>query len=491
MGVATGAARIGASAVEASLRTPSLRAGWQRRFDAAVAAARGLRWLDRHTDTRVDPSRPGRALLAVAPDALGRLAARLPDGCVLVSATNGKTTTNNLLADILRAAGRNPVVNHVGANMPGGICAELVSRARRGAIAADIGVFEVDELWLDHVVPPLAPRVISLGNLMRDQLDRMGEIDRVASRWRAFVDRLPASTVLVVNADDPRVCQLAGEHPGVRYVGLADVDRDAPPEGADVTDCARCGQALAFEGAHIGHLGRWWCPGCGDRRPQPAVEASGVRLRGLAGAEFTLTVRGDDGSTASRPASVRVPGRFNVANAVTAAAAALALGVGLDDVVAGLAAAPGAFGRAEELRIGDRRVTLVLAKNPCGLDEVVTMLADPSGSGPGGLDLLVLLNDRDLDGRDVSWVWDARLERLAPLVASAVCGGSRAAEAALRLDYAGVPAARIRVVEGIAEPLAAALAGTAGDLVAITNYSAMLDLRETVAEQGHAARYWA
>lgn len=356
------AARAGADAVESALRSPRLAWLWRRRFTTAVLAARGLRWLDRQTDTRVDTSRAGRALMAAVPDAIVRLGARLPGGCVLVSATNGKTTTTNLLASIMSAAGRDPVVNHVGANMPGGICAELVARSGHRR-PPGMGVFEVDELWLDQVVPSLAPRVIALGNLFRDQLDRMGELDRVAARWRDLVSRLPRTTTLVVNADDPRVCQLAAGHPNVVHVGLADIDRGAPPPGSDVPACALCGGALHYDGAHIGHLGRWRCSVCGDHRPEPAVEVSAVRLNGLDGADVTLTVRrADTAPSVSRRVSLAVPGRFNVANAALAAGAALALGAEVDAVVTGLEAARGPFGRAEKLRIGDRRVTLVLAK---------------------------------------------------------------------------------------------------------------------------------
>ncbi len=483
-------ARSAASAIDRTIRSRAFRRSGRLRFPIVVAAARALRRVDRHTDTRIDPSRAGRALLAAAPDALGTLAGRLPGGCVLVSATNGKTTTTNLLAEIARAAGHDPVVNHLGANMPGGVCAELIGRSRRGA-RADLGVFEADELWLDHMVEPLAPRVVVLGNLFRDQLDRMGEIDRVAARWRACIAALPPSVVLVVNADDPRVCQLASSHPSVLHVGLAGHDREHPPVGADVPDCLHCGASLSYEGVHVGHLGQWSCPACGDRRPaRPVVEASDVTVHGLSGAAFTLSVRpagadGADGATDTR-VQLAVPGRYNVANAVAAAGAAVALGWALPAIVAGLTSSAGAFGRTERLRIGAQTLTLVLAKNPCGFDEVISML----GSEPGPLELLFVLNDRDLDGRDVSWIWDGDVERLAPLVATATCGGSRAAEAAMRLDYAGVDASVIEVVDGIAEPLERALRRARGSVVALANYSAMLDLRETIAEQGHAARYW-
>ncbi len=490
MGVAVRAplARLGARLLDRAIRSPALGSEPGRRFEFTVAAARALRSLDRHTDSRIDPSRAGRALMGSAPHALATLAGRLPGGCTLVSATNGKTTTTNLLAEIARAAGHNPVVNHLGANMPPGVCAELIGRSHRGTLRADVGVFEADELWLDHMVGPLAPRVIVLGNLFRDQLDRMGEIDRVAARWRACVEGLPPSTVLVVNADDPRVCQLASTHPNIVHVGLADHDREAPVGSTDVPDCLHCGGVLGYRGAHVGHLGSWSCPNCGDHRPPvPVVEGSDVSVHGLRGASFTLTVRDTEtGTSVAERVQLSVPGRFNVANATAAAGAALALGYSFGSIVAGLTGCTGAFGRSEQLQIGGQTATLVLAKNPCGFDEVITML----GSEPGPLDLLFVLNDRDLDGRDVSWIWDSDVERLAPHVGRATCGGSRAAEAALRLDYAGIDATMIEVVDGIAAPLQRALERADGPVVTVANYSAMLDVRETVAEQGHAARYW-
>ncbi|MCB0979539.1 MAG: DUF1727 domain-containing protein [Acidimicrobiaceae bacterium] len=484
-------ARPAAAATDRLVRSRLLRGAQGSRFAVAVAAARTLRHLDRATDTRIDPSRAGRALLAAAPHALGTLAGRLAGGCALVSATNGKTTTTNLLAAIVRAGGQDPVVNHVGANMPGGLTAELLARARRGRVTADLGVFEIDELWLDHVVPPLLPKVIVLGNLFRDQLDRMGELDRVAARWRAFVAGLPPEVTLVVNADDPRVCQLAAVHPSLVLVGMDGVDRDGPAEHADIPDCQRCGTRIAYDGAHIGHLGRWRCPACGDRRPEQLhVVARDIAAGGLGGASFTLVAHMAPGAAMGEAGETRVtlavPGRFNVANAALAGAAALSLGHDLATVTRGLGSSPGAFGRAEELRVAGRPLTMVLGKNPTGLDEVVTMLT----AGGERIDLLLLLNDRDLDGRDVSWIWDVDMERLAPMVATLTCGGARASEAAMRMDYAGVDPARIEAVEGIAEPLARALARTTGPLVAVCNYSAMLDLRETLAEQGHTERYW-
>ncbi|MEZ5295065.1 MAG: MurT ligase domain-containing protein [Ilumatobacteraceae bacterium] len=494
MGLTTEVARAGTTATERlllsrrSVDPGRCGSGWPSRLRVACAASTA-------SPTRASTRAAGRALLTAQPDALGRLAARLEHGCALVSATNGKTTTTNLLASIVRAAGLGPVVNHVGANMPGGICAELLAGARWSA-TADIGVFEVDELWLDHVVPPLVPRVIVLGNLFRDQLDRMGEIDRVAARWRAFVARLDTRTVLVVNADDPRVCQLTAGHSRIVHFGLDACDREAPAPGGDQATCLRCAGRFAYDGAHIAHLGRWRCTGCGDRRPDRLeVEARDVELHGTHGVSFTLDVEpvrpdGIGGGDTTGPRSERIvlglPGRFNVANAAAAAAAALAIGCTTHHVVTGLGGAKGAFGRAERLSIAGREVVQILAKNPSGLDEIVTMLV--AAGRP--LDLLFVLNDRDLDGRDVSWIWDADVERIAPLVMRATCGGSRAAEAAMRLDYAGVDPCAIEVVDGIAEPLSRALARARGPIHAVTNYSAMLDLRETVAEQGHAKRYW-
>jgi UDP-N-acetylmuramyl tripeptide synthase len=420
-------------------------------------------------------SLPGKVLMRAEPRAIARLAARLPSGSVVVSATNGKTTTAAMVAAILGRTGTRLVHNRAGANMAGGVAAALA--AGRG----DMGLFEVDEFWLGPVTADLAPRAVLLGNLFRDQLDRYGELEIIADRWAEIVERLPAATSLVLNADDPLVGDL-GRRREALYYGVED-DALALPElqhASDSKHCRRCGHAYVYEAAYLAHLGHYACPNCGARRPDPAIAATTVELRGIRSAAFTL--RTGDGE---RRIELPLPGLYNVYNALGAAALCLHLGVGLDDVAAGLAAVEPAFGRAETIGLG-RPPSILLVKNPAGANEVLRTLALEGTQ----LDLFGILNDRTADGRDVSWVWDADWELVAPHVRRLTCSGTRAAELALRLKYAGVPAERLEVVEDVERGLDRALAAGDGPLYALPTYTALLELRELLARRGQAQEYW-
>jgi lipid II isoglutaminyl synthase (glutamine-hydrolysing) len=444
------------------------------RLQAGLLAARAAAAATRVAG-RGGTSLPGKVLMRAEPRAISRLAARLPRGSVVISATNGKTTTAAMVAAVLGRTGTRLVHNRAGANMAGGVAAALA--AGRG----DMGLFEVDEFWLGPVARDLAPRAVLLGNLFRDQLDRYGELEIIADRWAEIADGLPAATGLVLNADDPLVADL-GRRREALYYGVED-DRLALPEmqhASDSKHCRRCGHAYVYEAAYLAHLGHYACPNCGARRPEPAVTATAVELRGIRSAAFTL--RTGDGE---RRIELPLPGLYNVYNALGAAALCLHLGVGLDDVAAGLATVEPAFGRAETLDLG-RPTSILLVKNPAGANEVLRTLALEGAQ----LDLFGILNDRTADGRDVSWVWDADWELVAPHVRRLTCSGTRAAELALRLKYAGVPTERLEVVDDIERGLDRALATGDGPLYALPTYTALLELRELLARRGQAEEYW-
>jgi UDP-N-acetylmuramyl tripeptide synthase len=420
-------------------------------------------------------SLPGKVLMRAEPRAIARLAARLRRGSVVISATNGKTTTAAMVASVLGRTAR-LVHNRAGANMAGGVAAALA--ANRG----DMGLFEVDEFWLGPVASELEPRAVLLGNLFRDQLDRYGELEIIADRWAEIVAGLPETTALVLNADDPLVADL-GRHREALYFGVED-DAVALPElqhASDSKHCRRCGHAYAYEAAYLAHLGRYACPNCGARRPAPQVSASNVELRGIRSAAFTLTA-----PEGTRRIELPLPGLYNVYNALAAAALCLRLGVPLDEVAAGLTAVEPAFGRAETIQLDGRPTSILLVKNPAGANEVLRTLALEGEE----LDLFGVLNDRTADGRDVSWVWDADWEIIAPHVRRLTCSGTRAAELALRLKYAGVDPQRLEVVEDLENGLDSALAAGDGPLYALPTYTALLELRALLARRGQAGEYW-
>ena len=454
-------------------------------LDAKIIAARAVGELARRAGRGGGTSLPGRVLTRLDPHAIERLAARLRDGSVIISATNGKTTTAAMAASVLERHGLTLVHNRAGANMAGGVASTLLAAARRGgSIDGELGLFEVDEFWLDRVAPELHPRAVALGNLFRDQLDRYGELETIADRWAAAAAALPASARLAANADDPLIADLGRSHPGVTFFGVQDPAMAIPEmqHASDSKRCRRCGAPYEYEAIYLGHLGVYHCPACGQRRPAPEVAAEAIALHGTTSAEFELHT--PEGTAA---VSLPLPGLYNVYNALAAAALCRALGVPLATIVAGLEAVSAAFGRAERVAIGDRELSILLIKNPAGANEILRTLA----LEPGELDVLAILNDRTADGRDVSWIWDADFELLAGRVRRVTCAGTRAAELALRYKYAGIDADRLHVVGPVGEALDAALADAPGGrLFALPTYTALLELRQELQRRGHVEAFW-
>jgi lipid II isoglutaminyl synthase (glutamine-hydrolysing) len=434
-------------------------------------------------------SLPGKLLVRMEPRAISALTSRLARGSVLISATNGKTTTATLTASILEQHGLSLVHNQAGANMAGGIASTLLaaSRANKG-IDGELGLFEVDELWLDRLIEEVSPRSVLLGNLFRDQLDRYGELDAIAQRWQAALHSPTGQRAkLVCNADDPVLADLGRERNAL-FFGIEDASLSLAgmSHAADAKHCRRCGAPYAFDAIFLGHLGHYHCPACAQRRPSPAVYASEIVLAGVRSASFQLTTPAGNARV-----ELALPGVYNVYNALAAAALATALEISLPTIVAGLQGTSAAFGRAETVAVRGRTAHILLVKNPAGANEVLRTLALEQGE----LDLLGVLNDRTADGHDVSWIWDADFELLSGRVRRAVCSGTRAAELALRLKYAGVQRERIEVVDDLASALDAAVRdGTAGaggrDLYILPTYTAMLALRELLVRRGEARSSW-
>ncbi len=451
---------------------------------AKIAAARAVGELARRAGRGGGTSLPGKVLIRLEPSAIGELAGRLPGGSTVLSATNGKTTTAAMIASVLERAGVTLVHNRAGANMAGGVASTLLMAARgRDAIDGDLGLFEVDEFWLDRLVPQLDPRAILLGNLFRDQLDRYGELETIAERWAGVVAGPGASAALALNADDPLVADLGRERPDVSYFGVEDPSMAMAEmqHASDSKHCRRCGAPYTYEAVYLGHLGVYRCPRCGRERPAPTIAAEQVELRGTRSARFRLRT-----PAGSADVELPLPGLYNVYNALGAAALCLVLGIPLEQVVDGLRNVSAAFGRAERLQIADTEVSILLVKNPAGANEVLRTLALEEGE----LELLAVLNDRTADGKDVSWVWDADFEVLAPRLAHVTCAGTRAAELALRFKYAGLDTARLRVIPNLREALDEAVRSSSGRLFVLPTYTALLELRDELAAAGHAPQFW-
>jgi UDP-N-acetylmuramyl tripeptide synthase len=445
-----------------------------------IAFARAAGWLSRLAGTGGGTTIPGKLLSKLDSRAIDRLAARLPLGSALISATNGKTTTAAMVAEILRDRMR-LAHNSSGANLVSGVASTLLE-----ARGAELGLFEVDEAALPEVAARVRPRAVCLGNLFRDQLDRYGELEHVAAGWRTAVRALPAEAALVLNGDDPQVGDLARDRPGAVVFGVDDPScaRPSLQHAADSKYCVRCGTPYEYAAAYVGHLGDYRCPNCEHSRPALAVAARDIRPHGLESVSFRLET-----SDGAREIGLRVPGLYNVYNALAAASLAGALGASLDEIAAGLERFSAAFGRFERIAVGDRRLLMLLIKNPAGANEAVRTIVD--GGAPRVA--VIALNDAIADGRDVSWIWDVDFE---PLLGGGlerlVATGERAAELALRFKYAGMDADALEVVPRLERALDRGLELTpaGGELVVLPTYTAMLALRKIVAERGFVRPYW-
>jgi UDP-N-acetylmuramyl tripeptide synthase len=420
---------------------------------------------------------PGKVLWTLDPTAVDRLAARLPLGAALVSATNGKTTTSAMAAEILEPRIR-LAHNAAGANLVSGVASALLA-----SDGSELGLFEVDEGALPEVARRVRPRVVCLGNLFRDQLDRWGELELVAARWRKAVESL-AGAVVVVNGDDPQVGDLARSAERAVVFGLDDPRHaTALPHAADSKWCVHCGTPYVYAAAYVGHLGDYRCPACGRGRPPLDVVAREIELHGLDASRFQLAT-----AEWTRTVELRLPGLYNVYNAVAAASLARELGASADEIEHGLRSFSAAFGRFEEIRVGDRAVLVLLVKNPAGANEVVRTLV-AGGAPPLAV---VALNDAIADGQDVSWIWDVDWEPLLERLDRVVVTGTRAQELALRFAYAGFDRDALEVVPSLGEALDRGLALTPpGErLFVLPTYTAMLALREIVSARGFVRPYW-
>ncbi|MCU1617143.1 MAG: hypothetical protein JWO98_4683 [Frankiales bacterium] len=403
------------------------------RTAVAVRAGRMAGALSRKVGLGAGAIIAGRVALRLDGQALSRLAAGRR--VVLVSGTNGKTTTSHMTAAALRTAA--PVAhNDTGANMPDGALAALMEQPD-----APLAVIEVDELHLGAVADAVHPAAVVLLNLSRDQLDRGTEVHAVARSLAAALRRHP-DTLVVANADDPVV--VGAVQPSHRVVWVA----AGMSWLADAGGCPRCGRRLETG------VGPWRCTNCGMTRPTPTwgLDEGAVRHPG--------------GRTEVR---LTLPGRFNLGNAAFAMAAADALGVPPDAAATAIAGLGSIAGRYGVHRRGPHELRLMLAKNPAGWAETLPLLADARA-------VLLVVNAREADGRDTSWLWDVPFEQL-PDGAAVAVAGERAADVGLRLSYADVSHATEP------DPLAALALLPPGQVQVVANYTAFLSIRRRLATE--------
>jgi lipid II isoglutaminyl synthase (glutamine-hydrolysing) len=327
---------------------------------------------------------------------------------ILTAGTNGKTTTTKMIQEILTADGKKVIHNLSGANLRNGIASSLIlASSASGKLSQDIAIFEVDENALPRAVLDLNPAVIVLLNLFRDQLDRYGEVRTIAAKWKAVIDKLPESTTLILNGDDPEIAYLGNDTKAmVLYFGLDEKEpgKESFEHAVDSVYCPRCGAKLAYKKIYFSHLGIWKCDAC--KLAHPYLSISNY---------------------------IRYPmaGTYNKYNTHAAVLVARTIKTKEVNIEKGLKKFSPAFGRQESILLNGKEVKIFLSKNPTGFNESLRTIKALHGKT-----ILLVLNDRVADGHDVSWIWDVDFEEFIDDYDSIITSGDRVYDMALRVAYA-------------------------------------------------------
>ncbi|MBT1173538.1 DUF1727 domain-containing protein [Bifidobacterium sp. MA2] len=465
---------------------------------ATPLIGKGVRWASR-TLHHGGSAFPGKIVETIDPTFLARTLAQLPLGVVLVSGTNGKTTTTRMVASMLSDLGLKVFTNPTGSNFTRGVVSALLQTVSlAGRLDADIAVLELDEAYAVHFVHQVRPRYSLLLNVMRDQLDRFGEIDNTAR----LLGKAAAATdgTVVLNREDPRIARLARLAPagtGVRYFGLSDdLKRFFPSDDDMATTVSVEGETSAAS-------------------PSVAGSSASAGSEAALPADVTLTAVGDHAATFlmdgdEHHTDVRLEGVYNLYNAAAALAVVRAVrrdaiartpsvagasaGTPVsdfrarlrrfaqakdDDLIAAVSRVTPAFGRGEVIDVNGSPTELLLVKNPMGFR--LSLASFP----PEGADTMIVINDEYADGRDMSWLWDVDFTSLRETGVAQV-SGVRAWDMALRLGYDQVPVGAVDT--DIDAALAAFVARNPGTRKHIyCTYTAMLKVRAALGRIAHVA----
>ena len=425
---------------------------------------------------------PGRIALKLCPNLLGVLAENVTT--VIVTGTNGKTTTSRMIEKSWQDAGISYFANKSGANLLSGVTAEFAANSTLlGRCRRPYALIESDEAAFKSISRYVNTKVVVVTNLFRDQLDRYGEVTHTLDNIRIGIQNSPNATVCL-NADDSLCTSLAGDvaNPVVFFGVNTPIYSSRVAELSDAPYCIRCKTEYVYDYVTYGHLGSYRCPKCGYSRPMPDVAVIRVNASDAEHSEVTFRADGQE-----LDASIHLPGGYNIYNACSCMAAARALGIRLPLCASSLSTFECAFGRMEKFELNGANVRMILIKNPAGCNQVLNFLAQVTEP----FIFVACLNDRAQDGTDVSWIWDVDFERLTamPKLQEIFVSGVRAEDMALRFKYTGYPVTKIHVVKDYDE-LCRQMCEDKTPVYVMPTYTAMMELRALISRLcGHKA-FW-
>ncbi len=433
---------------------------------------------------------PGRIALTIAPRLSSSLIGQLAEGSLIVTGTNGKTTTTALITGILKEAGFRCVHNQSGSNMAWGVASALIEASSWTAkLPGNYAVMEVDEGAFPGVTQSIQPRGIVLTNVFRDQLDRYGEIDNIRNSLKRGLEAQPTSGFQVINADDPSLVSIENNSCTTRWTyGL---DLDLPTDtfqntGRDIKTCPRCQKKLNYDKIYFAHLGHYHCPSCNYRRPEPDIKLTGRRINSAGTAVLQISLPNEKIELA-----FPLLGTYNLYNLLAAVTCAQALSIPVRVISQALEKAVPSFGRMETFKLNNKTIIMALIKNPVGANEVLRTILTQKDN----IAILMAINDKIADGTDVSWLWDVDFEQLSAVkdkLSAVLVSGLRAWDMAVRFKYAGFNPDQIQIEEETNLAINKAIEKTppGGLLFILPTYTAMLEIHRTLNKMGLGKPYW-
>ncbi|KKR57055.1 MAG: hypothetical protein UU05_C0007G0012 [Candidatus Curtissbacteria bacterium GW2011_GWA1_40_47] len=427
---------------------------------------------------------PGLYALKIDPNLVKKLSQRIKLYSIVISGTNGKTTTARMLASIVEQEGLKVIHNRAGSNLLRGIASALVDKAGWfGKIEDDIAIWETDEAVMPIAVSQTDPKVLVISNLFRDQLDRYGEIDKLRKIWTKTASKLDKKKILIINSDDPQVANLGNKTSAkVYYFGITDqsTGQQSLPPVTDAKFCPNCQTPLVYQAVYVYHMGKYQCPKCAFKHPKVTVTTDKITKISPESAQFELKTQ--EGST---KIDLMVGGLYNIYNALAAATTSQSIGISLDNIKKGLAKFKAVFGRIEKFNIDGKVISLYLVKNPAGFSAVINTLFTEKDKK----DVLIAINDLIADGTDVSWLWDVDFSIMRTKTNKLFLTGKRADDMALRLKYDRVDNFSL-IDNDFQTTIIKGVKNCSKKLYVLPTYTAMLEIRKILNQMGHGVKFW-
>ncbi|WP_270503494.1 Mur ligase family protein [Ligilactobacillus salivarius] len=436
----------------------------------AITAGKTSHWF-LHKFTNGGTSLPGKITLAIDPDVLKSLAKDYE--IVIITGTNGKTLTTALTVKVLGEKYSNILTNPSGSNMKQGIVSAFLT-AQKTKSGKKLAVLETDEANVPIISQYISPSIYVMTNLFRDQMDRYGEIYTTYDKILKGINMHPDALV-IANGDAP-IFNSRKLKNKVIYYGFDDkADREQmAPANTDSLLCPKCQHILHYKNRSYSNLGKYYCPNCDFKRPKLSYQMNRILSQSPQSSTFEI----DNTSI-----SLHIGGTYNIYNALAAYAVGNELGVSPQQIAHALSSNDEkVFGRQEVIKIGDKELTLVLIKNPVGLDQVLDMIKTDTEP----FSLAVLLNANYADGIDTSWIWDGSFESLPfDKIPAILTGGERYRDITFRLRVAGVPEENFSQEEKLPDVLENIKKMPTKHIYVLATYTAVLQLRKLLSEQGY------